>query len=129
MKLKSSICVDIDILHKTGKVISISGKENHIDMDMESEEYKDLCRQYESQIGYLRTDDVDKFDKDLLLLLTEKAKETLKERVDTVIDVYRKVTVNGYLGCIELFGWILDARDISGINIKRYFVNVSKKED
>lgn len=128
MKLESTISVSIDVLHKTGKVISIREESKTVELDTDSDKYRNLCDRYESKIGYLREDDEMQFDKDMLTLLTDKAKETLKEGVDKVIDTFRESSVGGYAGCIELFGWIFNLKDISGIRVIGYQVKMSKKE-
>lgn len=128
MKLESFLTVSIDVLMKSGKIINIRTKNKILDLDTEGKEYEALCDRYISEIGYYRNDSKECFDKDLLALLSEKSKTCMKEGIDRVLDTYKKYTLGGAVGSIELLGWIFDMREISGIHVIEYRIEMKGEQ-
>lgn len=112
----------------------ISGEKLSIDTEItkeyneDSEEYIDLCRRFESVIGFERDIDKVKFDKELLTYLSSDVSKTIKGMVNHITDVYKKSMIDKtFVGWIEFGGYILNPLDFSAIKFDKFDVNISKK--
>lgn len=126
MKLAVEIVVGISLIHKN------SGKEFNLDKcikqeyDENSEKYKELVETYTERIGFERTENKDKFDKELLSIITADAKKEVMETIDNIMKVVKEVYKGGKRGWIEFGGHVLNIEDFSGVCINKFESNFSK---
>lgn len=81
---------------------------------------------YTEKIGFERTENKDKFDKELLSIVTADAKKEAMEMVDNVMKVVKEVYGTGKHGWIEFGGYVLNIEDFSGVCINKFEFNFSK---
>lgn len=127
MELKCEIDMTITLYHKqTMKELDI---DEHIEKvyNEESEEYKVICEEYRSVIGFERESDKKDFDKKLLEFLIEDLKRETMSKINSITDVIKKCFLGNYNGCIELGTYIINPNDFCAINVKRFKTNISKK--
>lgn len=126
MKLEMELNIGMSLIHKN------SGKEFNIDKnikqeyDENSEEYKELVREYEQRIKYEREHNKDEFDKELLKILTSESKKEAMEQIENIMKVAKDVYRTGGKGWIEFGGYVLNASDFSGICINKFDTHFSK---
>lgn len=126
MKLAVEIVVGISLIHKN------TGKEFNLDKcikqeyDEDSEKYKELVEIYTERIGFERTENKDKFDKELLSIITVDAKKEVMETIDNIMKVVKDVYREGKHGWIEFGGYVLNIEDFSGVCINKFESNFSK---
>lgn len=65
--------------------------DNEIGMEYneDSEEYENLCNRYESIIGFDRNKNKEKFDKEILNLLSKDVSNRTKDKIDNIVAVIR----------------------------------------
>lgn len=126
MKLTVEIVVGISLIHKN------TGKEFNLDKcikqeyDEDSEKYKELVETYTERIGFERTENKDKFDKELLSIITAESKRKVIETIDNIMEVVKDVYRTGKHSWIEICGYVLNIEDFSGICINKFESNFSK---
>lgn len=126
MKLAVEIVVGISLIHKN------TGKEFNLDKcikqeyDEDSEKYKELVETYTERIGFERTENKDKFDKELLSIITAESKKDAMETIDNIMKVVKEVYRTDKHGWIEFGGYVLNIEDFSGICINKFESNFSK---
>lgn len=95
MELKIVVITEMSLIHR------ISGKEFVIDKKIEkvyngdSAEYEELVEQYTEQIGFKREENEDKFDKELLKILSSIMKQETLNSVDEIIKTVKSVIAKG----------------------------------
>lgn len=127
MELKCEIDMTITLYHKqTMKELDI---DEHIEKvyNEESEEYKSICDEYRSVIGFERESDKKDFDKKLLECLIDDLKRETTNKINSITDVIKKCFLGGYNGCVEFGTYIINPNDFCAINVKRFKTNISKK--
>ncbi len=115
------------MIHKTGQIISLD--ENARDeIVSESEEFAELCKTYESKIGFLREDDEARFDEELAKIMVDEAKKIKQERVKEITNVFKECVLSEKTKGIMCFGgYVLNAREFSGVKIDTFDVSVKKE--
>lgn len=127
MDLKCEIDMTITLYHKhTMKELDI---DEHIEQvyNENSEEYKIICDEYRSVVGFERNSDKKDFDKKVLEFLIDDLKKETMKSINSITDVIKKCFLGKYAGCIEFGTYIINPNDFCAINIKRFKTNISKK--
>lgn len=128
MTLCCELTVSVEFLMKSGKVINVSQTES-IEYDGDGKEYSMLCKEHDAEIGFDRDSDENRYDKMLMELVGKNLKDAIREKINKIIDTYRTSIFYNTKTVIELFGWIFNANDISGMHIVGYNTRVSKREE
>lgn len=81
---------------------------------------------YAEKIGFERTENKDKFDKELLNAITIESKKEAMETIDNIMKVVKEVYRTGKHGWIEFGGYVLNIEDFSGVCINKFESNFSK---
>ena len=93
----------------------------------DSPEYKELCNTWRNTIGFDRESDKDNFDKMLLMLIAEQAKQELGERVDKIVSTFKLVWLHPNTPAhVEFGGYLLNPKDFSAIRISEIKTDISK---
>lgn len=127
MTLKCEITLSASFVHKqSGQILNID-KVIIQEYDEYSEEYKQLCKEFELESGVKRDTNKDKFDRMLLERLVELSKESCKETINNLSTIFKqhcKANADGY---VEFGGWILKLQDYSAVLFRDLKVNISKR--
>ena len=109
-------------------------KELRIDNEIEqsynedSQEYKDLCKEYTEVIGFERELDKDKFDKELLNELAKQAEQFEMEEVKQVEDTVKQCyLIKGTTAYITFGGYMINPKEFCAIRIDGFNAQFSKK--
>lgn len=97
------------------------------ELEEQSEEYINLCREKEADIGCLREDDPDRFDKKMVGLMSEIASENILKNVTAIKDVFSECMLKGVRGKCEFFGIIFNPKDFCAIEVHEIKTNCYKK--
>lgn len=81
---------------------------------------------YAEKIGFERTENKDKFDKELLNIITIESKKEAMKTIDNIMKVVKEVYRTGKHGWIEFGGYVLNIEDFSGVCINKFESNFSK---
>ncbi len=81
---------------------------------------------YTEKVGFERTENKDKFDKELLGIITTEAKKEVMEKIDNIMKVVKDIYRIGGKGWIEFGGYVLNVSDFSGICINKFDAHFSK---
>ena len=93
----------------------------------DSPEYKELCNTWRNTIGFDRDENEDRFDRQLLMLLSEQAKQELGERVDKIVSTFKLVWLHPKTPAhVEFGGYLLNPKDFSAIRISEIKTDISK---
>ena len=96
--------------------------------DEDSEEYMEICMQYENMIGFPRRENEDKFDSRLLMILAEEAKKTEKTNIDKIAIVCHTVFAGASkTGYVDLAGTIVKLEDFCAVRFTKIETRVYKK--
>lgn len=116
MKLGFEVHMPSTFMHTSGQFLCID-KLFVQEYNENSDEYKDLCKQYEEGIGFSRKQNKEQFDKQLMsILLNQTVQEFMRAR-DSIIDGFRKkCSTPDMTGFIDYNGWTLDIKDFSAVN-------------
>lgn len=99
-----------------------------VEYNEDSEEYESLCNRYESIIGFDRNKNKEKFDKEILNLLSKDVSSRTKDKIDNIVSTYkRSVTDRGFRGWIEFGGYILNPLDFSAIKFTNFSTHIFKQ--
>lgn len=126
MRLDVVIITEMSLIHRN------SGKEFVIDKKIEksynedSAEYKELVELYTEQIGFKREENKDKFDAELLKILSYNMKSEVLKTIDKIVDIIKIVYGEDANGWIEFGSYILNVKDFSGVSIGKFDVQLSK---
>lgn len=126
MRLDIVIITEMSLIHKN------SGKEFVIDKKIEksynedSAEYKELVKLHTEQIGFKREENKDKFDAELLKILSYNMKSEVLKTIDKLVDIIKFVYGKDAYGWIEFGSYILNVKDFSGVSIGKFDVQLSK---
>lgn len=94
----------------------------------DSEEYESLCNRYESVIGFNRNKNKEKFDKEILNLLSKDVSNRTKDKIDNIVAVYKKsLTDRDFRGWIEFGGYILNPLDFSAVKFANFRTHIFKR--
>ena len=99
-----------------------------IEYNEDSEEYKELCKWYESNIGFDRNKNKEKFDRELLTLLSTDVKHEGEQKIDKLTNIYKKFLEDKEMtGWIEFGGYIINPSDFSAIRFADFNVQIFKQ--
>lgn len=127
MKLKCCVKIDFCFYLRCGKEIPVN-LEIKKEYDENSEEYQNLCREKREAIGFDREEDKDEYDRLMLENMSKDVKEAAKNRIDEIIEAYKKVVVTGKMNGYACVGThIINLSDVSAIQAEDFSVNISKK--
>lgn len=127
MILRFEVILSASFIHKeSGKMFSID-KVIEKEYDEYDEEYNKFCDAYETEIGFKRNENKDKFDKCLLEILVSVSKEECRNSIDSLTKIFKEHCKTGAKGYIEFGGWLLRLQDFSGVLFNDLKVNISKK--
>ena len=93
----------------------------------DSQEYKDLCKEYTEVIGFERELDKDKFDKELLNELAKQAEQFEMEAVKQVEDTVKQCYLKGTTAYITFGGYMINPKEFCAIRIDGFNAQFSKK--
>lgn len=108
-------------------------KEMHIDQSIEkcyneeSEEYQSLCEEYRNVVGFEREENEDEFDKQLMLILAEKAKDSHKETVRAIEETVKNCYYRGTTAYILFGGYMINPKDFCAIRMDGLDIQINKK--
>ena len=108
-------------------------KELRIDNEIEqsynedSQEYKDLCKEYTEVIGFERELDKDKFDKELLKELAREAEQLEMETVKQIENTVKQCYLQGTTAYIMFGGYMINPKEFCAIRIDGFNAQFSKK--
>lgn len=126
MILKLEIILSASFVHRqSGQMLNID-KVIKQEFDEYSEEYKQICKEFELESGMKRDSDRDKFDRMLLGNLIELSKESCKEKVNDLSMIFKQHCKSNATGYIEFGGWIIKLQDYSAVIFRDLKVNISK---
>lgn len=108
-------------------------KELRIDKEIEqsynedSQEYKDLCKEYTEVIGFERELDKDEFDKELLKELVKQAEQLEMETVKQIEDTIKQCYFHGTTAYIMFGGYMINPKEFCAIRIDGFHTQFSKR--
>ena len=108
-------------------------KELRIDKEIEqcydenSQEYKDLCKEYTEVIGFAREIDKTEFDKELMKELAREAKEVQKETIEQIEQVVKNCYYQGTTAYIMFGGYMINPKDFCAIRLDGFDIQFNKK--
>lgn len=108
-------------------------KELRIDKEIEqsynedSQEYKDLCKEYTDVIGFERELDKDEFDKELLKELAKQAEQLDMETVKKIENTVKQCYLHGTSAYIMFGGYMINPKEFCAIRIDGFRAQFSKK--
>lgn len=99
-----------------------------VEYNEDSEEYENLCNRYESIIGFDRNKNKEKFDKEILNLLSKDVSNRTKDKIDNIVSTYKMLlTDRSFRGWIEFGGYILNPLDFSAIKFTNFRTHIFKQ--
>lgn len=101
---------------------NISGK-----LEEHSEEYRALCTKKEIDIGFLREDDPDRFDREMLEIMSDTARENILKDINNIKNVFGQCMLDGIKGKCELFGMVFNPKDFCAMEVHEIKTNCYKK--
>ena len=102
-------------------------KEIEQSYDEDSQEYKDLCKEYTEVIGFERELDKDVFDKKLLEELVKQAKQLEMETVKQIENTVKQCYFHGTTAYVTFGGYMINPKEFCAIRIGGFHVQFSKK--
>lgn len=113
----------------------ISGEKLTVDNEIgveyneDSEEYESLCNRYESIIGFDRNKNKDKFDKEILNLLSKDVSNRTNDKIKYIVGVYKQsLEDRDFRGWIEFGGYILNPLDFSAVKFTNFRTHIFKQQ-
>lgn len=94
--------------------------------DEQDEEYKKLCEDYSEIIGFAREKDRDRFDKELMLILSEEIKQKEMEVISALQETVKTCYLKNTNGYISFGGFMINPRWFCVIRVEAFKVNISK---
>lgn len=133
MNITITVDVKVTFYHKQTMKELVIDRSITKEYNEESEEYLNLCRERESDIGFLRVENKTKFDEILSSMLCDEAKEEWDEILNRIIELVRMVYKDDLLteryvtGYIELFGYVINPRDFCAVSVDRFDIKAIKR--
>ena len=93
----------------------------------DSQEYKDLCKEYTEVIGFARELDKTEFDKELMKELAREAKEVQKETIEQIEQVVKNCYYQGTTAYISFGGYMINPKEFCAIRMGSFHAQFSKK--
>ena len=110
----------IDKVIELDKVIEQSYNED-------SQEYKELCKEYTQVIGFARELDKTEFDKELMKELAREAKEVQKETIEQIEQVVKNCYYQGTTAYISFGGYMINPKEFCAIPLDGFDIQFNKK--
>lgn len=95
--------------------------------DEDSQEYKDLCKEYTEVIGFERELDKDEFDKELLKELAKQAEQLEMETVKQIENTVKQCYLQGTTAYIMFGGYMINPKEFCAISIGGFHAQFRKK--
>lgn len=95
--------------------------------DEDSQEYKDLCKEYMEIIGFTRELDKDEFDKELLKELAKQAEQLEMETVKQIENTVKQCYLKGTTAYITFGGYMINPKEFCAIRIDGFHAYFRKK--
>ena len=126
MKLVCEVTLSASFMHSSsGQILNIDNVIKQ-EYDEYSVKYKELCKQFENDVGFKREENRNKFDEILLKILSEISIKESNEKIKKLSDVFKQHSKSDAKGYIEFGGWILKLQDYSAVSFKEVKYNISK---
>lgn len=93
----------------------------------DSQEYKELCKEYTEIIGFERELDKDEFDKELLKELAKQAEQLEMETVKQIENTVKQCYLQGTTAYIMFGGYMINPKEFCAIRISGFHAQFSKK--
>ena len=93
----------------------------------DSQEYKELCKEYTEVIGFERELDKDEFDKELLKELAKQAEQFEMETVKQIENVVKQCYLQGKTAYITFGGYMINPKEFCAIRIDGFHTQFNKK--
>ena len=93
----------------------------------DSQEYKELCKEYTQVIGFARELDKDGFDKELLKELAKQAEQLEMETAKKIEDTVKQCYFQGTTAYILFGGYMINPKEFCAIRIDGFHTQFSKK--
>lgn len=129
MNITITVDVNVTFYHKKTMEKIVIDKIIKEKYNEDSEEYLSFCRAHESEIGFGREENKEKFDKAISELLCQRLEEEWSERLSKITDVIRTSFLDNsdnVTGCVELCGCILNSKDFCAMSVNRFNIRASK---
>lgn len=127
MKISYEVFVKITLYKKyTDGVVDIDNKIAG-EVDEKSEEFKALCMEYENIIGFMREDDPGEFDKKLAMIMSEKLKGSMLEKIEEIKSVFKGCMQPKVTGTCEIFGTAFNPADFCAFKVHAIETRCNKK--
>lgn len=127
MQISFKLIMSMTLYHaNTMKELRID-KEIEQCYDEDSQEYKDLCKEYTEVIGFERELDKDKFDKELLKELAREAEQLEMETVKQIENTVKQCYLRGTTAYILFGGYMINPKEFCAIRIGGFHAQFRKK--
>ena len=110
---------------KTLEPLKVEKVIEHV-FDEESEEFETLVSDGENMLGIKRESNKDEFDKALLELLTDNAKNGATDALKDIVEVIKQVYSEGKRGYVEIGGYIVNPANFSAVKIDGISTRIQK---
>ena len=128
MQLGVKCTITAEFIQKiSGEKLTVDN-EIGVEYNEDSEEYESLCNRYESIIGFDRNKNKEKFDKEILNLLSVDVSNRMKNKINNIVRTYElSLTDKGFRGWIEFGGYILNPLDFSAVKFTNFRTHIFKQ--
>lgn len=127
MQISFKLTMSMTLYHaNTMKELRID-KEIEQSYDEDSQEYKDLCKEYTEVIGFARELDKDEFDKELLKELAKQAEQLEMETVKQIENTVKQCYLQGTTAYIMFGGYMINPKEFCAIRIGGFNAYFRKK--
>lgn len=129
MNITITVDVNVAFYHKLTMEKIVIDKIVREKYNEDSEEYLNFCMACESEIGFTREENKEKFDRAVSELLCQKLEEEWSDRLSKITDVVRTSFLDSsdnVTGCVELCGCILNPKDFCAMSVNRFGIWASK---
>lgn len=127
MILKCIVTVDFRFWLKCGKEI-VSQNVIEQSIDENSDEYKKLCEEKETEFGFKRSDDVEKFDKKIMEQISDECKKVSEKRFNEIIETFKTSILNKHVSAYVNVGKVvIDLNDVAAIEANDFRVRIIKE--
>lgn len=129
MNITITVDVNVTFYHKKTMEKIVIDKIIKEKYNEDSEEYLSFCRAHESEVGFGREENKEKFDKAISELLCQRLEEEWSDRLSKITDAVRTSFLDSFdhvTGCVELCGCILNPKDFCAMSVNRFNIRASK---
>ena len=130
MNITITVDVNVAFYHKLTMEKIVIDKIVREKYNEDSEEYLNFCRACESEIGFTREENKEKFDRAVSELLCQKLEEEWSDRLSKITDVVRTSFLDSsdnVTGCVELCGCILNPKDFCAMSVNMFGIRAIKE--